>query len=238
MPDGSKWYTKGRSSVRYRVAHLAPWCIDSFTGASSTLQPALPGNEKFCRHCMVCNQGISDELLSWQTHIPYRGSPWNRGRLGSDDGQQEAQLMAEMQHCQVSCRPGWRQYLHCIEHNAATQVSALELLLVMRAHCIETRAGGLEYSDLKRAANIDRPSFSGCMAKPKPPKLPLCPHSSAWFWRTGRSWRVRRRRRVRCDVSVGSCATTSHESCVQYRLMRAPCLRTQSCYGHLPAARA
>ncbi len=46
-------------------------------------------------------QTLATSVL-WQFHIPYRGNGWNRGRLGCDDGQQEAQLVTEMQSAQVS----------------------------------------------------------------------------------------------------------------------------------------
>ena len=40
-------------------------------------------------------------LLQWQVHIPYKGRRYGAGRLGSDDGEQEAQMLAEMQDSQV-----------------------------------------------------------------------------------------------------------------------------------------
>ena len=55
--------------------------------------------------CVVCGMSARQLVpLFLQTYMQYRSRGWERGRLSADDGQHEAQLMAEVREAEVGLR--------------------------------------------------------------------------------------------------------------------------------------
>ena len=57
-----------------------------------------------CILLLVMHAGKSVCAAALQTYMQYRGRGWEQGRLSSDDGQQEAQLVAEIRETEVGLR--------------------------------------------------------------------------------------------------------------------------------------
>jgi hypothetical protein len=56
--------------------------------------------------CFLCCMPASHSVAAApQTYMQHRSRGWERGRLSADDGQREAQLMAEVREVEVGVRP-------------------------------------------------------------------------------------------------------------------------------------